>query len=107
MKSQEDGAKDRDLYAKFKCYCDDNEADKKAAIEEYKKEIKMLENEIADLQASSGGLSTECAQLKADIADNEAARKEATEVRDKAHEDFLAEEKDMTSAIDQMDQAIE
>merc|ERR1719262_888727 len=67
-KSQEDGEKDRDLYAKFKCYCDDNEADKKEAIAEYKKEIKMLENEIADIQAATGELSTECAQLKQNIA---------------------------------------
>ena len=28
-KSQEDGEKDRTLYADLKCYCDDNEADKK------------------------------------------------------------------------------
>merc|ERR1719482_1128624 len=106
-KSQEDGEKDRDLYAKFKCYCDDNEADKKEAIAEYKKEIKMLENDIAKTQASSGELSTECAQLKTDIADNEQARKDAQSARDKAHEDFLAEEKDMVGAIDSMDQAID
>merc|ERR1719482_2194861 len=73
-KSQEDGEKDRDLYAKFKCYCDDNEADKKEAIAEYKKEIKMLEKDIADIQQ---------------------AREDAQSARDKAHEDFLAEEKDM------------
>merc|ERR1719355_590568 len=100
--SKADGEKDRVLYAKFKCYCDDNEADKNAAIAEYKKEIKMLENEIADIQAATGELSTECAQLKQDIADNEQARADAQSARDEAHEDFVAEEKDMTGAIEQM-----
>merc|ERR1719487_2899111 len=99
-KSKEDGDKDWNLYAKFKCYCDDNEADKKEAIAEYKKEIKMLENSIADVQAGTGELSSECAQLKQDIADNEQAREDAQSARDKAHEDFVAEEKDMVQAIE-------
>merc|ERR1719502_1093586 len=67
----------------------------------------MLENEIADIQSATGELSTECAQLKQDIADNEQAREDAQSARDKAHEDFLAEEKDMVGAIDSMDQAID
>merc|ERR1719428_1131802 len=67
----------------------------------------MLENEIADVQAITGELSTECAQLKQDIADNEQARADAQSTRDKAHEDFLAEEKDMVGAIDQMGEAID
>merc|ERR1719428_1134102 len=106
-KSQEDGEKDRTLYADLKCYCDDNEADKKEAIEEYKKEIKMVENKIAKLQAETGELSSECAQLKEDIAENEQARKDAEEIRKKELEDFKSEEKDMAGGIDAMDQAIE
>merc|ERR1719482_1068096 len=106
-KSKEDGEKDRDLYAKFKCYCDDNEADKKEAISEYKKQIKMIENEIAEVQAVTGELSTEVAQLKQDIADNEQAREDAQSARDKAHEDFVAEEKDMVEAIEKMGEAID
>merc|ERR1719453_465066 len=76
-KSQEDGDKDRTLYADFKCYCDDNEADTRESIEEWKKEIQMIENKIDKIQAESGELSTDCAKLKEDIADNEAARKTA------------------------------
>jgi len=99
--------KDRDLFAKFKCYCDDNEVDKTDMIQEYLKEIKMLETEVSNLQASSGDLSLSCAQLSTDMADNEAAREEAQSVRDKSHDDFVAEEKDMTEAIDSMEQAID
>lgn len=105
-KSQEDGEKDRKLYADFKCYCDDNEAEKKASIEEYKKEIQMLENQIDKIQASSGELSSECAQLSADIAENEQARKDAEQIREKEAKDFTAEEEDMVTGLDAMDDAI-
>merc|ERR1719453_2694936 len=106
-KSQEDGEKDRKLYADFKCYCDDNEADKKESIEEYKKEIKMIENTIDKIMASTGELSAEAAKLKEDLAANEQARKDAEEVRGKEKKDFEAEEEDMTVGLDAMDQAIE
>jgi hypothetical protein len=106
-KSKEDGDKDRSLYAEFACYCKDNELDTRESIEEWKKEIQMLENSIDKLQAENGELSTDCAKLKDDIADNEAARKTAEEVRDKENADFLAEEKDMVTGLDAMDQAID
>jgi len=106
-KSEEDGEKDRKLYADFKCYCDHNKADKEAAIEEYKKEISMIENQIEKIMASSGELSSECAQLSQAIADNEESRKTAEEVREKAAKDFAAEEADMSEGIGAMDQAIE
>merc|ERR1719386_205216 len=89
-KSQEQGDKDRTLYAEFKCYCDDNEADKREAIEEYKKEIKMIENQIDKIMASTGELSSECAKLKEDIAANEQARKDAEDIRAKEEKDFIA-----------------
>jgi len=106
-KSQADGEKDRTLYAEFKCYCVDNEKDKTHAIEETKEEIKIVENEIAKIMAHTGELSSECAQLKVDIADNEDARATAKEQREKAEKEFIAEEEDMVEAIDAMTQAID
>ena len=46
---KEDGEKDRDLYAKFKCYCDDNEADKKEAAQREQSES-LREHEANRLQ---------------------------------------------------------
>lgn len=106
-KSQKDGEKDRDLYTNFKCYCDNNEAEKTQSIKELIKEIQMIENDIEKIQAHSGELSTECAKLKEDIADNEAARASAEDTRKKEAEDFKAEEADLTEALDAMGQAIE
>jgi len=105
-KSKADGETDRDLYAKFKCYCDDNEDEKTLSIEELTKQIGILESHIEELRGSTGELSTECAQLRSDMEENEAARAEAEAIRKKAHADFVAEEADLTSAIDQMDLAI-
>merc|ERR1719238_1003943 len=66
-KSKADGDRDRDLYAKYKCYCDDNEDEKKMSIEDLTKQISILESKIAELQASTGALSTQCAELKTGI----------------------------------------
>lgn len=69
-KGKEDADKDRDLYAKFKCYCDKNQKEKSENIEENEKKIKKLGSSIDKLRAENGELSTECGQLKADIATN-------------------------------------
>lgn len=105
-KSKKDGEKDRDLYAKFKCYCDDNEADKKEEIAMAKDTIKMLENDVNKVRASSSELSTECQELKQGIAANEQARKDATSLREAAHDHFKSEEEDMKGALDSMESAI-
>merc|ERR1712066_423541 len=79
-KSQKEGDEERVIYAKFKCYCDTSEAEKKASIKSLTKQIDLLESQIAEIQGDTGGLSSECADLKAKMADNKAARDEATAV---------------------------
>lgn len=105
-KSKAEGKEERELYAKFKCYCDDNELEKTDSVSDLTKEIGVLSSKIEELQGSTGKLSTECAGLKQDIAANEAARAEAESIRNKEHEEFTKEEQDMTQAIGQMDEAI-
>merc|ERR1719324_942031 len=92
VKSQKAGEKERDLYGKFKCYCDDNEANKRENIKEFKLQIQEFENTIAEIQASSGALSTECAELQSGMGENEQARKDAQEIRDKELKAFQSEE---------------
>merc|ERR1719326_1071946 len=93
-KSKKEGDEERKIYAKFKCYCDTSEADKKANIEKLTEEIALLESNIEEIQGSTGGLSSECAELKADMAANKAAREEATAIREKENKAFKAEEAD-------------
>merc|ERR1719482_2252843 len=107
VKSKADGEKDLKLFAKYKCYCDSNEATKKKEIDDGAKQIDLLSGEIAALQGENGVLSTENAELEMAMGDNERARTTADSLRTKANDDFKAEEEDMVNAIGQMDQAID
>eukprot|EP00928_Gymnodinium_smaydae_P070466 TRINITY_DN54294_c0_g1_i1.p1 TRINITY_DN54294_c0_g1~~TRINITY_DN54294_c0_g1_i1.p1 ORF type:complete len:753 (+),score=229.18 TRINITY_DN54294_c0_g1_i1:58-2316(+) len=106
-KSKTDGDAERDVYAKFKCYCDDNKVEKTTSVKELTTSIGLLGSKIEELQGSSGSLSSEAARLQADIAANEQARTEAQSVRDKAKAAFDAEEADLTAAITQLGQAVD
>merc|ERR1719197_2062914 len=107
VKSKADGERDTELFAKYKCYCDSNEANKKKAIDQATKSIALLAGQIAELQASNGQMSTDNAQLEFSRGENERARETATELRDKANAEFEEEKADMEAAIEQMNQAID
>merc|ERR1711970_492367 len=69
-KSKKEGDAERVIYAKFKCYCDTSEAEKKASIKKETESIALLESQIDEIQGDTGGLSSECADLKASMAEN-------------------------------------
>merc|ERR1719409_1042100 len=71
VKSKADGENDVKLFAKYKCYCDSNAAEKKKEIDDGATAIELLSSEIAELQASNGKLSTENAELEMAMGDNE------------------------------------
>eukprot|EP00747_Dinoflagellata_sp_TGD_P137748 gnl/TRDRNA2_/TRDRNA2_175726_c0_seq21.p1 gnl/TRDRNA2_/TRDRNA2_175726_c0~~gnl/TRDRNA2_/TRDRNA2_175726_c0_seq21.p1 ORF type:complete len:778 (+),score=292.20 gnl/TRDRNA2_/TRDRNA2_175726_c0_seq21:97-2334(+) len=105
-KSKKEGAKEATLFGKYQCYCDTNEAEKTASITDLTKKIGLLGSNIQELKGENGKLSAECAELRTQMQDNEAAREEAQGIRDKAEAAFLAEEADLKQAIGQMDDAI-
>jgi len=105
--SKTEGDEERVAYAKYKCYCDMNEAEKKEEIEKLTQVIGLLESKIEALQASTGLLSEEVAKLDADIAANKEATKLAIALREKENAAFVAFSEDMTEAIASMKQAIE
>eukprot|EP00401_Gymnodinium_catenatum_P037153 CAMPEP_0117492228 /NCGR_PEP_ID=MMETSP0784-20121206/18473_1 /TAXON_ID=39447 /ORGANISM="" /LENGTH=771 /DNA_ID=CAMNT_0005287041 /DNA_START=74 /DNA_END=2390 /DNA_ORIENTATION=+ len=106
-KSKADGAAERELYAKYKCYCDSNEKEKTASVEDLGTQIGLLGSKIEGLQGANGVLSSESARLSADIASNEKARADAATLRGQEKAAFDAEEADMSAAIDQLKQAID
>jgi hypothetical protein len=106
-KSKTDGENDRDVYAAYKCYCDKTDEAKNTAINDAAAEIERMTSFLTDKRAQNTKLSQEIAQLEKDIADNEAARDEATTIRDKENADFQKEESDLVTGIDQMDRAIQ
>lgn len=102
-----EGKKDRNLYAKFKCYCDTNTEKTNKSIDEGTAKIAKLSAQISELLGSTGKLSMEVAKLTADIADLEQAMDDAEHLRDEQHDEFLATESDLNAALDQMAQAIQ
>merc|ERR1719389_435472 len=106
-KNKEDGEKDRELFAKFRCYCDTNTKDKTESVETLSKQIKLLSAELAELQADTGKRSAENGELSIAISENEAARAMADSVREKDNKAFTDQETDLKAAIDSLDQAID
>jgi len=104
--SKDEGADERKLFAKYKCYCDTNTAEKTATVDEQTELISILESKIEQLQSSTGVLSEQVAKLDADMASNEASRDTAATLRKKQNKDFIALEADLEQAIGQMKAAI-
>mmetsp|Transcript_69995 Transcript_69995/g.198381 ORF Transcript_69995/g.198381 Transcript_69995/m.198381 type:complete len:761 (+) Transcript_69995:70-2352(+) len=98
---------ERSLYAKHKCYCDDNQAAKTQSVAALTKEIGVLENQIEELRGSSARLSSECAQLQADMSANEQMRLTAAALRTQENQAFVGEEADLVAAIGQLGQAVD
>jgi chromosome segregation ATPase len=104
--SKADAQKERELFAKYKCYCDTNTDEKEAAIKQANNDIAMLNGDIELLLGSSGKLSSEVAKLKAAMADNKEARDTAEKIREKENKAFVEAEADMEAAIESMKNAI-
>merc|ERR550534_3207299 len=80
---------------------------KKDEIKQLTASIGLLESQIEALQASTGLLSEEVAKLAADIDENKEATKLAIALREKENKAFVAFSEDMTSAIEDMKNAID
>jgi len=105
--SKKEAEEERKLYAKFKCYCDENEAEKKESIKALTKQIGLLEAQIEELLSENEVLSSESAQLQAKMDANEQLRKTATAMREDEKKAFEQAVEDMTKGIEQMGQAID
>jgi len=87
--SKLEGDKDYELFAKHKCYCDDNEEAKTTRIEELDTEIQVLAAQIAEIRSKTGQLSAEAADLKERMEDNALKREKLTSIRNKETQTFL------------------
>lgn len=104
--SKTEATTERDLYAKFKCFVDTNEAEKREEIESLTKEIGLLENDIDELLASTEMDSKKLAEVKQDIAKTKEDRSAATLQRGNENGEFIALMTDLNASIVQMNGAI-
>lgn len=105
-KSKVDGDKDREIYAKFLCYCNTKKEQKTKEIGDLTEVIAQLENAIAELKGSNGELSSAAAKLKMDIFNNEQEQEQLTKIRGEENAAYEALKADSEFAIGQMNEAI-
>jgi len=94
------------MYDKMVCWCETNEREKTKAIADADAKDKELQATIEGMSARFGVLSTEIAKLKEQIADDTAALKQATAIRENEASAFRGEEVDLVQAIDNLRNAI-
>jgi len=104
--AKKDAANDLEAYDKYMCWCETNKKEKTAAIEAAEQEIADLTTFLEEAAAKEGELKTEIAGLEEDIAADQDALAEATAVRAKENEAFVAEEADMKETIALLTEAI-
>jgi hypothetical protein len=109
MKAQleKEAADEAAMYDKMVCWCETNEKQKTKAVADAEAADKELSAEIESRAAKFGELSTEIASLKKQIAEDTAALKEATAIREKEAGAFSAEEKELMQNVVNVKNAIQ
>jgi len=97
---------DEDVYDKLSCWCESNDKQKSKEIAEAEARITELTSTIEELTATSARLNQEIENLGKEIARNREALKKATAIREKEHNEFAEEAKDLTESITSLGAAI-
>jgi len=103
---KKDMEEDEGLYDKLACWCADNTASKKQAIEEGTKKIAELEASIEEGTSSSANLKAKIKELEAEVADNKETLGKASALRQKELTFFNSGEKDAVANIANLKSAI-
>jgi len=97
---------DEELYKQLACWCNNNQYEKKEAIEAAVQKISELESTIEMLTARSAELKTKIKELEDEVAADKAALAEASALREKQLKEFHAMELDNIEALENLKAAI-
>eukprot|EP00397_Hematodinium_sp_SG-2012_P021765 GEMP01022507.1.p1 GENE.GEMP01022507.1~~GEMP01022507.1.p1 ORF type:complete len:693 (+),score=231.64 GEMP01022507.1:111-2189(+) len=97
---------DANLYEELKCWCKTNDEEKRAALKANNAHADELLAEIQERAARDGELKTQISQLKKDIAKHTESLQVATSLREKEHDSFNKDEKEMLAAVTNLKNAI-
>jgi len=103
----EEGEKDKDLHEKFLCYCEKNDGELTAGLEDLRNKIPQIESSIEEATAEKTQLDADLVKHK---ADREAAKESiaaATKQREKEAETFAGESGELKSNIAALKAAID
>merc|ERR1719174_3310141 len=102
-----EASKESEMYDKMVCWCETNEKEKKKAIADAEALDADFSSEIEARAAKFGEAATEISRLKKQIAEDTAALKEATAIREKQAGEFSATEKELMQSVTNVKNAIE
>merc|ERR1719217_1913303 len=94
------------VYAEFAEWCEEESKNLQFEIKTGKAEAEELKATIEKAASDIGAADESIAELSASIATDEADLKAATEIRDKEHADFVAEEAELVDIVDMLERAI-
>jgi len=103
IKEGEDAQK---VYAEFSEWCEDQSKDLQFEIKTAKADVESLTATIEQAKANIGAADQQIDELSNTISTDEADLKAATEIREKEHADFAAEETDLVDTVDTLERAI-
>jgi len=92
-------ARDKDLNEKFACYCQKNDGELSAGLDELRAKIPQIEASITEAVSLKQQLDDELAQHKADRTNAKGSIESATAQREKEAADFAAESTELKSNI--------
>jgi len=104
--AESEGKAEEKLYNKFVCWAKTVINTKTASNAAANTKIQELETYIADIEAGRIEFTSERTDLEKELAEVTAAIEEATSLRKKEEEEFLAAEDEMTKAVTALDEAI-
>merc|ERR1719253_968998 len=103
---EEEGEKEEDLHRKYQCYCTTNTDGMGKAAQEAAEKITQLNAQIEEMEATKAQLVEELKQHKGDRADAKQDLAKATKIREKEHEQFLADSGETKENIDSLNGAV-
>jgi len=103
---QSDGKVEQQSYDQNACWCEDTLARKAQDISDAKTQVKELQASILDLEAAVATHGADIDQFKKDIKANEAAQKDASDVRARGHSEYENEKTEAEQSIGALQAAI-
>lgn len=103
---EQDGKDEQKAYDKYACWCEDTTAEKAAAIDSAKETIAESQSEKIRLGGTLAELGVTIKQLEKEMAENEAARKEATAIRTKERNSYIEKKSESEQCIQALHQAV-
>jgi len=103
---EKEAEEDEEIYDQLACWCETNDKEKTKSSGDAESKIEQLTTSIEDLTAGSSRLTTEVKNLEKEVAKNQEALDQATEIRQKELAEFNAEEKDLLGSIGALKSAV-